>query len=196
MPRSDGQPTGPTSPTQPGERPDGSDDRIVLLGMMGAGKTTIGALLSERLGWPYLDNDEAVRAMTGREPAEIGDTEGEDALHRLESAALGWALGGPPPMIVGAAGGIADDPRASQLLGGDTTVVWLRATPETLQARIGGGHGRRVEATDLDWITQRAMERQPRYGALADLVIDVDRLTPEEIASAITASLDTSSKQG
>ena len=74
MPRSDGQPTGPTSPTQPGERPDGSDDRIVLLGMMGAGKTTIGALLSERLGWPYLDNDEAVRAMTGREPAEIGDT--------------------------------------------------------------------------------------------------------------------------
>ena len=86
-----------------------------------------------------LDNDEAVRAMTGREPAEIRDTDGEAALHRLESAALGWALGGPPPMIVGAAGGSPRTHGPSQLLGRDTTVVWLRATPETLQARIGGG---------------------------------------------------------
>ena len=181
----------PAAVTHPGGRaPVAPDTRVVLLGMMGAGKTTVGRLLGVRLGIPYLDNDEAVRAMTAREPAEIRDTDGEAALHRLESAALGWALGGRPPMIVGAAGGIAEDPRASQLLGGDTTVVWLRATPETLQARIGGGEGRRVEATDLDWITRRATERAPAYSALADLVIDVDALTPDQIADAITASLD------
>ncbi len=128
--------------------------------------------------------------MTGREPAEIRDTDGEAALHRLESAALGWALGGPPPMIVGAAGGIVEDPRAEQLLGRDTTVVWLRAAPETLQARIGGGEGRRVEATDLAWITRRATERAEAYAALADLVIDVDDRTADEVADAIRASLE------
>ena len=181
----------PAAVTQPDTRAQvAPDTRVVLLGMMGSGKTTVGRLLGIRLGIPYLDNDEAVRAMTGREPAEIRDTDGEAALHRLESAALGWALGGAPPMIVGAAGGIAEDPRASQLLGRDTTVVWLRATPETLQARIGGGEGRRVEATDLDWITRRATRRAPAYGALADLVIDVDARTPAEIADAITASLE------
>ena len=165
------------------------DTRVVLMGMMGTGKTTVGRLLGARLGIPYLDNDAAVRAMTGREPAEIRDTDGEAALHRLESAALGWALGGPPPMIVGAAGGICEDPRAEQLLGRDTTVVWLRATPETLRARIGAGEGRRIEATDLDWMTRRAAERAPAYQALADLVIDVDERTPDEIADAISASL-------
>jgi shikimate kinase len=128
--------------------------------------------------------------MTGREPAEIRDTDGEPALHRLESAAVGWALSGPPPMIVGAAGGIADDPRAQQLLGDDTIVVWLRATPETLQARIGGGEGRRIEATDLAWITRRAEGRAWAYAALADLVIDVDARSPDDIVDAISASLD------
>jgi shikimate kinase len=166
------------------------DTRVVLMGMMGTGKTTVGRLLAIRLGIPYLDNDEAVRALSGREPAEIRDTDGEEALHRLESAALAWALGGPPPMIVGAAGAIAEDPRAAQLVARDTIAVWLRATPETLLARIGGGEGRRVEATDLDWMTRRATVRAQAYAALADLIIDVDTRTPQEVADAIAASLE------
>ena len=170
-------------------QPLAASTRIVLLGMMGAGKTTVGRLLADRLGVPYLDNDEAVRAMTGREPAEIREADGEAALHELESAALRWALDGPPPMVVGAAGWIAEDPEAPRLLGRDTTVVWLRATPETLQARIGGGEGRRAEATDLEWITRRASGRAPAYAALADLVIDVDARTPREFVDAISASL-------
>jgi shikimate kinase len=182
-------PRSPNETRRPARATTSQDIRVVLMGMMGAGKTTIGRLLATRLGALYLDNDEAIRGMTGREPAEIGDTDGEAALHQLESEALGWALDGPPPMIVGAAGGIIEDPHAIELLGDDTTVVWLRATPETLLARIGAGHGRRAEATDLDWITQRAIERDPAYRALADLVIDVDDLTPDEVVDRLAASL-------
>lgn len=163
--------------------------RIVLLGMMGAGKTTVGRLLAERIGGPYHDNDALVRAMSGREPAEIRATDGEDALHALESEALAWALAGDPPMVVGAAGFIADDPRGPELLAGDVTTIWLRARPETLRARIGSGEGRRAEATDLSWITQRATEREPAYRALADLVIDVDDLDAEAVTDAIASSM-------
>lgn len=177
-------------PSSPGSgSPRAAGTRIVLLGMMGAGKTTVGRLLAEQMGVPYLDNDEAVKAMTGREPAEIRDTDGEAALHELESAALRWALDRPPPMVVGAAGWIAEDPRASGLLGPDVSAVWLRATPETLHARIGEGKGRRVEATDLAWIARHASARAPAYEALADLVIDVDARTPREVADLISASL-------
>ena len=177
-------------PSSPGSgSPLAGGTRIVLLGMMGAGKTTVGRLLAEHMGVPYLDNDEAVRAMPGREPAEIRDTDGEAALHDLESAALRWALDRPPPMVVGAAGWIAEDPQASRLLGPDVSAVWLRATPETLHARIGEGEGRRVEATDLAWIARHASARAAAYEALADLVIDVDTRTPREVADAIGASL-------
>lgn len=158
---------------------------IVLLGMMGAGKTTVGRLLAARLGCPYLDNDDAVRGMTGREPAEIRATDGEDELHRLESDALAWALAGDAPVVVGAAGFVAEDPRAPGLLAGDVHVVWLRARPETLRARIGSGEGRRAEATDLDWLRQRIAEREDAYRALADAVIDVDDLAPDAVADAI-----------
>ena len=60
--------------------------------MMGCGKTTVGRLLADRTGWPYADNDELVRRTSGREPADIRATDGEDALHALETRALIEAL--------------------------------------------------------------------------------------------------------
>jgi shikimate kinase len=160
-------------------------ERIVLMGMMGAGKTTVGRLVAGRLGCPYLDNDDAVRAMTDREPAEIRASDGEDALHRLESEALAWALARSAPVVIGAAGFVADDPRAPELLAGDIASVWLRARPETLRTRIGAGEGRRTEATDIAWLTRQARERDDAYRALADLVIDVDDLSADEVADRI-----------
>jgi shikimate kinase len=163
--------------------------RIFLVGMVGSGKTTVGTALSERSGWPYLDNDELVRRLAGREPAEIYSTDGEDVLHLVEIQALDLALGMEPPLIAGVAGAIVDDPAAREALREGGHVVWLRARPETLLSRIGDGEGRRLDATDPAWIRARLREREPRYAAVASQIIDVDEATPAAIADEILAAV-------
>jgi len=166
--------------------------RVVLVGMMGSGKTTVGRLLAGRTGWPYADNDELVRRTSGREPADIRATDGEDTLHTLETRALIEALGLPPPVLIGAAAAVvlADD--AVRALRESATVVWLRARPETLRARIGSGAGRREEATDTTWLVRQAEARERLYTAIADLIIDVDDLSAESVAGRIVGWLRSS----
>ncbi len=163
--------------------------RILLIGMMGAGKTTVGRELARRTGLRFLDNDALVRELTGRDPAAIDADDGEDALHRAEIAAFRMAAAQPGPAVIALAGAVVDDPAASRELSQTGRVVWLRATPATLRARIGSGAGRRSDATDLAWLAARVAEREPRYRAVADEVIDVDGIDPGEAADAILASL-------
>lgn len=170
--------------------PDTTLPTIVLLGMMGSGKTTVGRALSRRSGWRYMDNDELVRAVTGRAPEEIDATDGEDALHVAEAGALRHALSVPPPLIVGAAAWVVADPASVALLRGTPTVVYLRAQPETLRARIGPGHGRRDDATDVTWLQARHAERDATYRALATVTIDTDELDPTEVAARVLEALN------
>jgi shikimate kinase len=160
-------------------------DRILLIGMMGAGKTTIARELARRTGWPLVDNDDLVRRLSGREPAVIAAEEGVEALHDAEAAGLDEALDMPAPLIVGVAGAMVERPDIRKMLRGAGHVVWLRARPETLRARIGSGADRRPEAVDPVWLAARATEREPRYREVADQVIDVDDLEPSEIATAV-----------
>lgn len=163
--------------------------RVFLLGLMGSGKTTVGRELAARTGWPYLDNDDLVRRSTGREPADIRATDGEEALHAAEGQAFEMALGLEPPAIVGVAAGVVDERDKRPRLGRSGHVVWLRARPETLLRRVGGGEGRRAEATDPVWVRQRAAERAPLFEMAATQIVDVDDLTPDEIAERILAAL-------
>ncbi|HEX5825638.1 MAG TPA: shikimate kinase [Candidatus Limnocylindrales bacterium] len=160
-------------------------DRIVLVGMMGSGKTTIGRELARITGWPLVDNDDLVRRRTGREPAAIAAEDGEDALHEAEAAAFGDALRRPMPLIVGVAGAMVERPAMREAIRTAGHVVWLRARPETLRARIGRGRHRRPEAVDPGWVAARASEREALYREVADQVIDVDEARPTEIAAAI-----------
>jgi shikimate kinase len=163
---------------------------LFLVGMVGSGKTTVGRALSERTGWPYVDNDDLVRQLTGREPAEIHATDGEDVLHLAEIQALDIALGMEPPIVVGVAGAVVDDEAAREALRDGGHVVWLRARPGTLLARIGSGEGRRRDATDPDWIKATLREREPLYASVASQIVEVDDAPPDEIAAAILAGLD------
>src|SRR3954447_18056818 len=133
-------------------RPHGSVSRhLVLVGMMGSGKTTVGRLVAERLGRAYLDNDALVRAIAGEEPAGIRNNQGETVLHDLEATALRRALAGSDQVVASAAAAVVEEPGSRAVLD-DADVVWLRARPETLGRRIGSGLGRRDEATDLGWL--------------------------------------------
>ena len=163
----------------------GRQKRILLIGMMGAGKTTVGRELAKRTGWPFLDNDVLVRELTGREPAAIDAEDGQDALHAAEARAFRAATERPGPAIIAVAGAVADDDAELARLAAAGHVVWLRGRPGTLRGRIGTGAGRRADALDLAWITARVNERAARYAAAADQIVDIENHRPAAIARAI-----------
>lgn len=163
--------------------------RVFIIGLMGAGKSTVGRRLASRTGWPYVDNDALIEAATGRAAPEIVATDGADALHEAELAAFAHGATLPEPVIVGVAGFVVMDPVARRRMQEIGFVVWLRARPETLHRRVGSGRGRRPAATSLEWVRSVVEERTPTYTEAADLIIDVDRLRPGPIADAIAAAL-------
>jgi len=164
--------------------------RVLLIGMMGSGKSTVGTALSTTTGWPYLDNDELLVESTGRDAREILRADGEEALRRGESAALTHALALAPPLVAGVAGGVVLDPPDRARLASGGFVVWLRARVETLAARVGRGEGRPWLAHDPEGALRSLAEvREPLYAEAATLVVDVDDRAPAEIAQRIVEAL-------
>jgi len=160
--------------------------RILLVGMMGSGKSTVGRMLADRLGWAYRDSDADVEAATGRTIPEIFEHDGEAAFRREEAAVLARACALGTSVVVSAAGGSVLNPDNRRLLARSGTVVWLRARPETNARRVGDGTGRPLLGDDPAGAMARLyVERAPLYGEVADLVVDVDRLAPKEVVARI-----------
>ena len=165
-------------------------ERIVLVGMMGSGKSTVGRALADALGWPLLDNDALVTEMTGRSGPEVFASDGEIELHRAERAAFAEALARPTPAVITAAGSVVDDPWLRAILPDAGWIVWLDAEPATLVERIRAGSGRRSDAPDVAWLTALLLSRAPLWTAVADQVVEVDHASVEETVDAIRGARD------
>jgi shikimate kinase len=165
--------------------------RILLVGMMGAGKTTTGRLLADQLGWRYRDSDADVEASTGLTVPELFARDGEAAFRRAEAAVLADACADPSPSVVSVAGGAVLSADNRRLIAGSGIVVWLRARPETLAARVGDGVGRPLLGDDpAEALVGLEAVRDPLYAEVADVIIDVDKLTPAAVAQRIIDAMD------
>lgn len=188
--------------------------RVVLVGMMGAGKTSVGQALAETLGWPFTDTDDDIVALAGCTIPELFVREGEAGFRRLESQVLARALECPGPRVVAVGGGAVVDPANRALLADRAVVVWLRAGLATLAGRVGAGEGRPMlgdiagaagagasagspsAAVEMPAQAHRALERllderAPLYEETARVVVDVDWASVEEVAEQTAAALRT-----
>jgi shikimate kinase len=160
--------------------------RILLVGMMGAGKSTVGRLLAERLGWGFSDSDAVVEAATGRSVPELFSARGEALFRLAESEALKEIVSGSSPVVVSVAVGAVLDPVNRTLLVSSGTVVWLRATVSTLADRVGDGSGRPLLGDDpVGALNRLDAERRPAYDEVASWVVEVDGLEASEVADRV-----------
>jgi len=163
--------------------------RILLVGMMGAGKTTTGKLLAERLHCPYRDSDADVEAKTGLTVPELFARDGETAFRDAEAEVLANACAWPAPVVISVAGGAVLRPDNRALIEASGFVVWLRARPETLAARVGSGVGRPLLGDDpAEAMVRLSAVRAPFYAEVADLVVDVDDLAVTDVVDRVLAA--------
>lgn len=168
-----------------------SAGHIVLVGMMGAGKTTIGSRLARRLDRPFVDSDVQVERRAHRTVRQIFETDGEAAFRALEAEALAEALGSEEPAVIAAAGGTVLDPLNRRRMQDCGTVVFLNARPEALVGRVGGDDHRPLLGDDPGPVLhQMHADRRALYEEVADLVIDTGTLTPDDIIEQILAEVD------
>ena len=157
--------------------------RVVLVGPMGAGKTTVGRALAAVTGLPFVDSDELFTQVHGPIP-EFFAEHGEAAFRAEEARVIGHVLGRPTPCVLSCGGGAVLHPGTRRALAGpDSDVVYLAVGEEEALRRVGGGAGRPVLAGDPAGTWRRILaEREGLYREVADLVLDTTGLTAPEAA--------------
>jgi len=162
---------------------------LVLVGLMGVGKTTVGEVVAKRLGRQLVDSDLRIEARTGRTVKQIRDEDGVAEMRLQEAAALFDALDDDEPRVIAAAAGVVLDPgNRERLNAADVDVVWLTADPVLLAPRTSTrGHRPFLEDDPIGTLRHMQDEREPLYREVADRIVAVDGLTPDEVADRVLA---------
>lgn len=165
----------------------GQRDSIALVGLSGAGKSSVARLLAAQLGWPLADTDALIAASAGRSVPQIFAEDGEPHFRALEAQALAQALAGPP-RVVATGGGIVLLAANRALLRAQAYVVWLDAPIAALVARLQAHDEQRPLLQGTDPAARLAALHAARaalYAEVAHLHIDTAGQTPEQVAGAI-----------
>jgi XRE family aerobic/anaerobic benzoate catabolism transcriptional regulator len=171
--------------------PDGHRPVIVLVGMRGAGKSTVGPILAERLSMPFIEMDARIQESSGLPVDQIFELHGERYYRRLERETLGRILARGEPALVAAAGGVINEPTTWDILRREARVVWLKARAEDHWNRVVAQGDRRPMAHNPDAMAElRAMlaVRESSY-ATSHVAVDTTGRTPEQVAREIERSL-------
>ena len=165
---------------------------LVLVGLMGTGKTTTGRILAARLGWPLRDSDAEIEALTGRSVRELRDEVGTDPMHDLEAQALLRAVADAGPDVVCAAASVVDREDCLEALRGDgVAVAWLTVSPEIGARRFTSGAHRPWYGEDpATFLARQAREREPAFQSVDPVIVSTDHREPGAVADAIVAGLE------
>lgn len=161
---------------------------VYLIGFMGSGKSTVGAILSERLGLPLIDMDERVQRESGMTIAEIFALDGERRFRQLESAVL-TAAAAESPSVVACGGGVVLDPINRRRLCATGIVVYLHTTPEETRRRISDVASRPLLAQGTEGVAELFVVREALYEEIADITVETVGAAPEDVAEQIVEAI-------
>lgn len=161
---------------------------ITLTGFMGSGKTTVGKVLADFLGCPFMDLDDLVVKKAGKSIPDIFAQDGEPAFRELEAQVLRKTVAkyAESTAVLALGGGAVLAPASAALLREKTVCIYLRATLDTLLARLAGETAGRPLADAS--LADRLASREPIYEKTAHAIIDTDGLSPDEVADEIIIS--------
>lgn len=170
----------------------GGRPHIVLIGLMGAGKTTLAEALSDRLGLPIRDSDRDIQLVWRYTGADIADHHGVPRLHGIERGMLLGALAAEQPTIITAAASTVDDELCRQAMRRRAFVVVLQAPVEVLLRRAAAGAHRRP--VDPDEFAALARRRAELFAEIADLTLDSQLTVEDLVATVVDEVVETSTR--
>ncbi len=164
---------------------------IALIGLRGAGKSTLGKMLAKKIGWNFVELNKEIEAQNGLSVAEIIALYGQEGFRRMEQAALGQLLARKELMVLATGGGIVSEPLTFDLILSSFYTIWVKAEPEEHMARVRGQGDLRPMADDrsaMDELRTILRSREPLY-ARASAVVDTAGLSVDAAAARLSEAV-------
>jgi XRE family transcriptional regulator, aerobic/anaerobic benzoate catabolism transcriptional regulator len=160
---------------------------IALIGLRGAGKSTLGRMLAKKIGWRFVELNKEIEAQNGLSVAEIIALYGQEGFRRMEQTALGQLLARKELIVLATGGGIVSEPLTFDLVLSSFYTIWLKARPEEHMARVRGQGDLRPMADDRSAMAELRnilLSREPLY-ARASAVVDTAGLGVDAAAARL-----------
>ena len=166
--------------------------KIILVGMMGSGKSTIGKLLSNKLGYDFIDLDKIIEEKSGVKINTIFEIEGEEGFRDRELQVLSDSLERDQVIISTGGGIVTNEKSRTQLIKHDALIIYLKANLQTLFNRLKNDHSRPIlNVDDKEQVIERILEeREPYYQDLADMDIDTSHMKSIDVVKYIIKKMD------